>query len=169
MPGQTTRYSDFDLLVQRHQGYIRRLCWWHTEGGSEECADLMQECLAALWHYRHTLRPDATAPQERLWVKYHCRSVFSHRKRRHRIPTLHLDQQTLSPTGNPDLPDDPRELIDELASSLSPSEHRLLGLILEGYSIAEISSILGIRPASVSQSRYRIIEKMKQQSKKLNL
>lgn len=159
MAHQNTRYSDFDSLVHRHGSYIRRLCWWHASGHSEECADLMQDCLTALWHYRHTLRADATPAQERLWVKLHCRSVFSHRRRIPELPLAPLDENHADNEPS----DNNRALINALAINLSTHEHHILSLILDGYSVAEIATLLGTKAASVSQTRYRIIEKMKKE------
>ncbi len=160
MATDTNRYSDFDRLMQRHKGLIRRLCWWQASGHREECEDLMQDCLADLWHYRHTLRPDANEKQERLWVKYHCRSVFSHRNARPTIETTTLDEARTVAEENIDT----RSLIAELATTLSDSEHRVLDLILNGFSTAEIAELLGVKAATISQTRYRIIEKMKKQT-----
>lgn len=159
MASETNRYSDFDRLVQRHKALIRRLCWWQASGHRQDCEDLMQDCLAALWHYRHTLRQDANEKQERLWVKYHCRSVFSHRNARHTIETTTLDEASSLAEENTDN----RKLINELSSTLSDGEHRVLNLIIDGFSTAEIATLLGVKAATVSQTRYRIIEKMKKQ------
>ena len=160
MATETNRYSDFDRLMQRHKALIRRLCWWQASGHREDCEDLMQDCLAALWHYRHTLRPDANERQERLWVKYHCRSVFSHLNARHSIDTTSLDEaRTIAEETV-----DKRALINSLATTLTEYEHRVLDLILDGYTTAEIAATMGIKAASISQTRYRIIEKMKNQT-----
>ena len=160
MPTDNARYDDFDRMVLRHRAFIRHLCWWQASGHNEECADLVQECLLALWHYRHTLRPDANEKQERLWVKYHCRSVFSHRNARPTIETTTLDEARTVAEENIDT----RSLIAELATTLSDSEHRVLDLILNGFSTAEIAELLGVTAATISQTRYRIIEKMKKQT-----
>lgn len=159
MTTATTRYDDFDRLMQRHKALIRRLCWWQASGHREDCEDLMQDCLAALWHYRHTLRPDSSERQERLWVKYHCRSVFSHRNNKPALETTPLDEARAMAEESVDI----RALLAELATTLSDNEHRVLDLIVDGYSPAEIAELLGIKAATVSQTRYRIIEKMKKQ------
>ena len=135
------RYNDFDGLMLRHKALIRRLCWWHSGGESALCSDLMQEVAIDLWHYRHTLRPDATEQQERLWVKYHCRSVFSHRRRRKKIDTVPLE---------------------DLATGLSPHEHQLLEMLLNGYGIGEIAEAMQIKASSASQLRLRVIGKMRE-------
>ncbi|MBO7101751.1 MAG: sigma-70 family RNA polymerase sigma factor [Bacteroidales bacterium] len=158
MTEHTERYTDFDKLMLRHKTLIRRLCWWHSGGESALCADLMQEVAIDLWHYRHTLRPDATEQQERLWVKYHCRSVFSHRRRRKTIDTESLAEKHDIAEPAEDL----RETIEELATDLNPHERKMLDLLLNGYSIAEIAAQLQIKATSASQLRFRVIEKMKQ-------
>lgn len=160
MPTDNARYDDFDRMVLRHRAFIRHLCWWQASGHNEECADLVQECLLTLWHYRHTLRPGATQGQERQWVKYHCRSVFSHRNAKYRPWIVSLDEMQPLPQEEP--PDN-RERIEELARHLTDYEHRVLNLILDGYSLGDIAALLGIKTKSVSQIRYRIIEKMKKE------
>ena len=154
----TERYNDFDRLILRHKALIRRLCWWHSGGETDLCADLMQEVAAALWRCRHSLRPDATEQQERLWVKYHCRSIFSHRRRRKRIVTVPLEEGCEVA----ECVDELRETLEELAAGLSPHEHRLLELLLDGYSVGEIAEMLQIKASSVSQLRLRVIGKMRE-------
>jgi RNA polymerase sigma factor (sigma-70 family) len=121
----------------------------------------MQDCLAALWHFRHSLRPDASPAQERLWVKYHCRSVFSHRKRRWEPQFTPLDEDRLPA----EEPPDNRAVIEELACNLSDRERHILDLILDGYSRSEIAALLDLKAGTVTQIRFRIIEKMKQELK----
>lgn len=157
MADNRTRYDDFDSLVDRHKALVRRMCWWHASGNSMRCADLMQDCFLALWHYRHTLRADASERQERAWVKLHCRSVFSHSDRREEVETVPLEEGMAVAEES----ESPRQRLEEMAACLTPYEHRVLELILDGYSIAEIAETLEIKPASVSQLRYRMIEKMR--------
>lgn len=58
------------------------------------------------------------------------------------------------------------ELIQELAADLSSHEHELLNLILQGYNTSEIADIMGIKAASVSVERNRIIKKMRLRAEK---
>lgn len=149
-------YDDFDRTVLRHRDYIRRLCWWHAGGDEQRCAELVQMVLVQLWEYRDKLRPDAGERQVHAWVRYHCRSVFSHQQRRHRPPEVSIDKvQVAAPV------DERRETLLDLAVDLTPHEMEVLQMILDGYSAAEIAQTLGIKPHSVSQLRLRIIEKMK--------
>ena len=158
MAEHTERYNDLDGLMLRHKALIRRLCWWHSGGESALCSDLMQEVAIDLWHYRHTLRPDATEQQERLWVKYHCRSVFSHRRRRKKIDTVPLEEDfdVAEPVS------EHRETLEDLATGLSPHEHQLLEMLLNGYGIGEIAEAMQIKASSASQLRLRVIGKMRE-------
>lgn len=58
------------------------------------------------------------------------------------------------------------ELIQELAADLSSHEHELLNLILQGYNTSEMADIMGIKAASVSVERNRIIKKMRLRAEK---
>ena len=153
----TTRYADFDALMTRHRGLIKSLCWWYAGGQADRVADLMQEAMLALWHYRHTLRPDASAAQERQWVRLHCRSVFDHQRRRPVVETVPLED-TLGVAA-----DDDRcaEMIDRLADGLSDREHRVLGLLLDGYTDGEMAAALRIGEAEAKRLHATVIEKMK--------
>ena len=157
MVTRNERYDEFDRLMQKHGAYIRRLCWWRSSGRSEDCADLIQECLLHLWHYRHTLRPGSTESQERLWVKYHCRSVFSHQKDTRAYELTTLDEARTVAVEN----EDRRRMLEEMAYVLNEQERRVMTLLLDGYTRPEIAEMLGTTAKHVSQLRYRILEKMK--------
>lgn len=58
------------------------------------------------------------------------------------------------------------ELIQELAADLSSHEHELLNLILQGYNTSEMADMMGIKAASVSVERNRIIKKMRLRAEK---
>ncbi|MBQ8703279.1 MAG: sigma-70 family RNA polymerase sigma factor [Bacteroidales bacterium] len=156
----TSRYDDFDALATRHRGLIRSLCWWHAGGDAERVADLMQEVLAHLWHYRHTLRSGATPAQERAWVRVRCRSVFEHLRRRPQVETVPLEaaQQVAADDTSA------RDTIDRLAADLTVVEHRVLDLVLDGYTDGEIGEVLHIAPAEASRLHTAIIEKMRQKA-----
>ena len=156
----TSRYVDFDALAARHRGLIRSLCWWQAGGDADRVADLMQEVLAQLWHARHTLRPGATPAQERAWVRVRCRSVFEHLRRRPRVETVPLEaaQQVAEEARGP------AELIDHLADGLSATEHRVLELVLDGYTDGEIAAILAIGSAEARRLHAGMIEKMRQKA-----
>lgn len=156
----TNRYSDFDMLAARHQGIIKSLCWWYAGGKSEVVADLIQEVLAHLWHYRHTLRPDATAAQERQWVRLHCRSVFEHMRRRPGVETVPLEEAQHVTTGD----ESHAELIDRLAADLTGRERQVLEWVLDGYTDGEVAAMLHTSTVEARRLHNTVIEKMREKA-----
>lgn len=162
MADERQRYDDFDRLMLRHKALIRRLCWWHASGDTALCADLVQDVLLALWRYRGTLREGASEAEEYVWVRLHTRSVLQHYRRRQK-PVLVPIEESMAVAEQPEPYSD---TIAELAVGLTDYEHRALGMMLDGYSVSDMAKILKIKTASVSQLRYRIVDKMRQQSQR---
>ena len=155
-----TRYIDFDRLMARHRGLIKRLCWWYAGGKADAVADLIQEVLLSLWHYRHTLRPDATAAQERAWVRLHCRSVFEHQRRRPEVETVPMEEAQHEAAADTSV----RDAIDRLSVDLDEREHRVLELLLDGYTDGEIAAITGMEEREAKRLHAMVIEKMKKKA-----
>ena len=155
----TNRYDDFDALVARHRKLIRGLCWWKAGGKAWLMSELIQEVTTQLWHYRHKLHPDVTPGEEREWVRFHCRSVFAHRKRKgeREVEVVPIEEaaNVAAEEGNH------TELIDRLAANLTLQEHRVLELILDGYTDGEIAFMLRIDENEVKRLHAQVIEKMK--------
>ena len=165
MADDRTTYNNFELLVGRHRGLIRRLCWWRSSGDESLCDDLVQECYLAMWEHYGTLRPDVTKLQEAAWVVWQCRSVFSHRGRtpgdagRHiRIDRMMLD------IADDDVraPRDVAETLDELATLLTPDEQRLFALMRQDLTDLEIAERLGLKTRTIREHQRAIIEKLRQ-------
>ncbi|MBQ1409229.1 MAG: sigma-70 family RNA polymerase sigma factor [Bacteroidales bacterium] len=156
----TNRYDDFDALVARHRKLIRGLCWWKAGGKAWLMSELIQEVTTQLWHYRHKLHPDVTPGEEREWVRFHCRSVFAHRKRKgeREVEVVPIEEaaNVAADEGNH------TELIDRLAANLTLQEHRVLELILDDYTDGEIAFMLRIDENEVKRLHASVIEKMKQ-------
>lgn len=110
-----------------------------------------------LWHYRHLLRPNATAAQERQWVRLHCRSVFQHQRRRTTIETVPLEETYEVAADNENY----RELIDRLSVDLNDKEQQLLDLLLEGYTNSEMAQALLMSEKEVIALRKQTIDKLK--------
>lgn len=159
MEEERTRYDDFDRMMLRHRKLIKALCWWRASGDASVCADLMQEVLMAMWQRRATIREGTGVQQEKAWVRLQCRSVFSHIGRRHRVETVPMDEAMAKADESRNL----RAEIEDMASVLTDHEHRILDMILDGYTASEIARHLGIKAASVSQARQRIIQKMRKE------
>ena len=161
----TNRYDDFDALVARHRKLIRGLCWWKAGGKAWLMSELIQEVTTQLWHYRHKLHPDVTPGEEREWVRFHCRSVFAHRKRKgeREVEMVPIEEaaNVAADEGNH------TELIDRLAANLTHQEHRVLELILDDYTDGEIAFMLRIDENEVKRLHASVIEKMKQNANKI--
>ena len=155
-----TRYNDFDRLVARHRGLIKRLCWWYAGGKADAVADLMQEVMLHLWRYRHTLRADAGELQERAWVWIRCRSVFEHLRRRPKVETVPMEEALHVAAEDTTA----RDAIDRLAASLTDLEHSVLELVLDGYTDGEIASILQVTAVEARRLHATVIEKMKEKA-----
>lgn len=158
------KYDDFDRLMLRHGKLVRWMCWIYSGGDEVRTADMVQEVLLGLWRCCDTLRPGASEIQERAWVRWHCRSVLQHLRRRREVVTVALPQWELEDLDVGQEREETaaqREMLYSLAEGLTEHEHKVLELLMENYSVAEIAAKLGIKPRSVSQLKLRIIEKMK--------
>lgn len=162
--GNPVREKQFSDLIERHHMHIRMRCWFRSDGDPALCAELVQDCYLDLWHHLSDLRPDASPRQERSWVAWRCRNVFSHRLRRRRRWWLPLDKV---PDDKVPVADDSgalRRQVEEYASDLGPRELHYLRLYLDGYSNTEIAEKLNISVDSVYKMRRRVIDKMRQKA-----
>lgn len=155
------RYEGFDSLMARHNLLVARLCMLHADGDVERCTELVQDCRIAIWRHLPSLRKNASRLQEKAWVVWQCRSVFSHSARHRRSQGL----LSIDPLLADSLPDDSdnslRESIDELAVLLSPDERRAFLLMADGYTADDLGLELGIKPRSAVSLRHRIIKKLR--------
>lgn len=162
--GQT--YSRFDGLIARHELLIERLCAYHALGDPHLCAELQQECYMSLWRYLPRLSENAGPFREEAWVIWHCRSVFSHRRYRHKkvLPTVPLKEgmTEMMPT---DSEDEQNIYIGTLAAQLSPDEREFFRLMADGHSAEELAKMLGIKQRSAVMKKHRIIKKLRKYCK----
>lgn len=160
-----SKYEQFDNLVERNRGLIRRLCWRHSSGSHTLCDELVQDCYVSIWLHLSSLRPDSTTLQKTAWVAWQCRSVFSHRRRRR--PSDGVDDLMYDTTTEPER-NYMSELIETLAVNLTPKERALLELILEGSPPKELEEKLEMTTEAIKKMRQRIISKMKQTANEIN-
>ena len=164
MADDRTKYDNFELLVGRHRGLIRKLCWWHSSGDESRCDDLVQECYLAIWQHFDSLRPDVVKLQEAAWVVWQCRSVFSHSDRKNGFYRL-SDPYDLSDFSDRfDLSDntDTREILDDLAQALTPDEQRLFAMMRQDLTDLEMAERLRLKPRTIREHQRAIIEKLRQ-------
>lgn len=161
-----TKYNNFELLVERHRGLIRKLCWWRSSGDEVLCDDLVQECYLAMWEHYGTLRHDVAKVQEAAWVVWQCRSAFSHRDRKNDFYRL------TDPTDLSDLPEmsdqsdttETREILDDLAQTLNTDEQRLFALMRQDLTDLEMAERLHLKPRTIREHQRQIIEKLRHHS-----
>lgn len=160
-------YELFDRLVKENRAMIERMCARRAGGDAERAAELRQDCLIAVWHRLPSLRPGALRLQEAAWVAWQCRSVFS-RMRFDRGLWVPIDDKIAESLAvSPE--DNPREVIDLLASGLTDHERRMLDLMLEGRDASEVAKAMGIKQRSAVILRHRVIKKMKDNIDKIDL
>lgn len=159
-------FERFDSLIARHRTLIDRLCIRYSDNDAELCNDYRQDCYCSLWHHLPSLKENANYFQERSWVAWHCRSVFSHhynRNKKHQfIPlTKEIADNVVDSDNN-----EARDTIEALASTLTPHERRALMLIADGYCAEDLAEELGIKHRSAVILRHRIIDKLRNTSNK---
>lgn len=159
MADDRTRYDNFELLVGRHRGLIRKLCWWRSSGNEVLCDDFVQECYLAIWQHFDTLRPNVAKLQEAAWVVWQCRSVFSHIDREITPPTT--DERLFDHLPAPDA-NEIREILDDLAQALTPDEQHLFVLMRQDLTDLEIAERLHLKQRTVREKQQMIIEKLRQ-------
>ena len=153
--------DDIEALIERHGDYIEHLCMRAAWGDAVECADLVQRVYLAILDNRESLRPDSGERQAKAWVRWQCRGVISHwRRSRRRRGWVPLDENICQLAATDDTSS--RELIDELASRLPERDRRLLNMVLQGYSHAEIAAAMGLTTNNVNVIYSRIITRMRQ-------
>ena len=159
MAGDSTKYDNFELLIERHRGLIRKLCWWRSSGNEDLCDDLVQECYLAIWQHLDSLRPDVVKLQEAAWVVWQCRSVFSHGDREITLPPAdeRLFDHLPAPNAN-----ETREILDDLAQALTPDEQHLFALMRQDLTELEIAERLHLKPRTVRGHQRQIIDKLRE-------
>lgn len=152
------RYSE---LVLRHERMIRALCLRHTDD-DEELKDLAQEVRIALWERYAACGGSLGAWPEGLWVFWRTRSLMSHRRRAAQPELVRLDEHMVESIAEGD--DAAEALIDDLAEGLTPEHARLLHLLREGYSVAEVAAMDGEPTDTVKSRRQRLVELLRRQA-----
>ncbi len=161
MADDRAKYNNFELLVGRHCGLIRKLCWWRSSGNEVLCDDFVQECYLAIWQHLDTLRPNVAKLQEAAWVVWQCRSVFSHGDREITLPTT--DESLFDHLPAPDA-NEIREILDDLAQILTPEEQSLFALMRQDLTDGEIAELLHLKLRTVREKQRQIINKLRQHS-----
>lgn len=153
-------HNAFTDMLMRHRDMLWQMCWNRSGGDRDRCCDLLQEVSIALWENFGKLRPNASAAQERAWIRWQARSVFYQIGRQRKPTTVPLNNAVADIA-----PDDDerrrKELVDDLLSALDPDEQRMVGMYLEGYHGDEIGERMGISRDNYYQRMHRAVRKLR--------
>ena len=153
------RYEDYKSFMRRHQQTVWRVCYDFAHGDIPRCEDMVQEVWIALWLRFDQLKINAPELMQRAWLKRVTQSVLVDLYRR-----AESEPERLTPALVNTLPDthvDYAESIDDLMSTLSDDEERLLRMRLEGYDAQEIADEFKMERNAVYVRINRIITKLR--------
>lgn len=151
----------FNELFERYKDYSYRIAF-HLLGDGDEAAD----CVSSAWLKVHTaLIRKAFRFESRFSTWLYAvvtNEALMHRRQAGR--TVRLDdpflKESLSKVHTEELTLEERVgrkiEIGKLMTKLSPTQQRIVGLLLEGYSFPEIAERLGIKPNHLYQLTLRI-------------
>ena len=155
----------YKQLVNSNINLIRERCWYYSGTDKRLFAELLHEVMCDLWASIDLYDPTYAPAQQRRWVRERCRGVYTRHRRLFYPSLLPRDEEWPEDISDQEL----RESVDELAEDLDAGERRLLELLLQGYNHGESARKLALSPAAVTKRYRRMIEKMKQRYKNLNL
>lgn len=156
----TDQHHTYTTLLERHRKMLWCMCWKKANGNYDRCQDLLQEVSIQLWENFGKLRPNSTPWQERAWVRWQARSVFYQIDRRKTLYTEPITE-AFSNTAAEEESIHRKELLDNLISTLTPDEQRMMQLYLDGYHGDEIGAAMGLNRDAVYQRMHRTIQKMR--------
>jgi len=150
--------SDFEVMLQRRQTDLWRLCLRQAWGNVEQARDLMQESILALLRLDKRRRTDVTDAEERSWVVLVARTAIYNLRRKHRVETVSLDENWPLAGDNCN---HARELLEEMRTHLSDADNRLLQLYLDGYAVKDIAVKLSITADAAGVRLHRLTERLR--------
>ena len=157
----TDQHHKYTSLLERQREMLWYMCWKRTNGNYDRCQDLLQEVSIQLWENLGKLRPNSTLWQERAWVRWQARSVFYQAGRRRTLNTVAAGDDIISDLACDDEARHRKELLDNLISTLTPDDQRMMRLYLDGYCGEEIGTDMGLNRDAVYQRMHRAIRKMR--------
>ncbi len=155
----TRQYEAYNDFLLRHREAVWQMCWKFAKGNRAACEDMVQEVWIALWLRFDQLKTNAPELMQRAWLKRVTQSVLVDLYRR-----SEPESERLTPVLINTIPDtcvDYAESIDDLMSTLSDDEERLLRMRLEGYDAQDIADEFKIERNAVYVRINRIITKLR--------
>lgn len=153
-------YQSFDAFIMRHRDQIERFFVRRLIGDEVVCRELISEAYLDLLKHFANMRPNSSLKQERAWVKWRCRNVWSHHWRKvanapqlvpfdHELATTDEDSELF------------QESINRLATLLSKKEKIYFLLMADGYSPNDIATTLDVKPRTAIIMRHRILSHLR--------
>ena len=164
------RYEDYKSFMRRHQEAVWRVCYNFAHGDIPRCEDMVQEVWIMVWLKYDTMTSHSEW-QQRVWVRRVTHSVLVDLYRREAgnadiFVSLEDHDEDIADEGVR-APSDVAECIDDLFSTLTPDEQRLMTMRLEGYTTEEIAASFNIEQNAVYQRVNRIMNKLRQNATRL--
>lgn len=153
--------------MKRYGRLVWYWCYRRTLGDDARTRDLMQDAWLLVWDHLGRLRIDASAAEQRAWLRALVRTAATRRQRKEGAPVMPL-------TADLDVADDTsilqmRETLEALMAHLPDNDRRLIALLLDGYRLHEAAQRLAITPGAAAQRYHRAIQRMKEISKQHNI
>lgn len=146
-------------LLSRHERLLRWLCRRRALGDTDLADDYFQEVVLSLWRFLPNIDPDITGRQERALVKRIAGYALGHCTRKRRPDLQHLQVEMTIALDRQNKEDE--DLLNTFAEALPEEERFVVGLYRSGYEVAEIATILGLNPNTVSQRLHRAVQSMR--------
>lgn len=149
----------------RHRDAIERFFVSRVRGDEALCHELIGETYTSLMKHYGNLREDISIGEERAWVRWICRNVWSHHWRfmANQKKTVPLEEHMAAT-----MPDDDEdanvqlfENIKILASLLPERERMYLHLMAGGHADDDIAVYLDVSRKTVFTTRYRILKRLR--------
>lgn len=158
------RYEDYKSFMRRHQEAVWRVCYNFARGDIPRCEDMVQEVWIMVWLKFDTMTSH-TEWQQRVWVRRVTHSVLVDLYRKKHPDLEPVTEEMVAYVSSKE--SDVAECIDDLFSTLTPDEQRLMTMRLEGYTTEEIAASFNIEQNAVYQRVNRIMNKLRQYATRL--
>ena len=147
----------------RHHNAIERFFVSRVHGDEVLCRELIGDAYAAILGCYGNLRENASAGEERAWVMWVCRSVWSKHWRlaANRQSPLPLEEHMAVSMPDDGEGDPAPESVERLASLLPKREQMYFRLMVGGYSDDDIAVYLGVDRKTVITTRHRILKRLR--------
>ena len=152
----------FENFLERHRLFIWKLCNRYADGKPDVGLDYVQDISVLLWLRFGNLRSGVLPQQEQKWISYSARDYFRAQSRRNKKTWVAYEEHPLSLE-----PESPSEILAEYLVCLTPLEHKIVDLYVQGFKVREIAQILDISLSSIHRHFHCAIVHMREYAQKI--